>query len=69
MFLKDIRCGDIVEVMDMASLIDPCRSSITGRYHSGEEMQETEAFEKANLVFPSNEKLPECWVNPNYRAE
>lgn len=68
MFLKHLRSGDMVEVMDTAALFDPCESELQGRFHSGEEMQEVETFNKADLIFPSGEALPNCWVNPNYRS-
>lgn len=68
MYLKHKRSGDLVEVIDMGALIDPFKSEITGRYHAGEELQEPANFTKADLVFPSDEALPECWVNPDYRG-
>lgn len=69
MYLKDQKSGDLVEVMTMDNLIDPCQGSITGRFHAGEEMQEATNFEKANLVFPSGENLPSCWTDQNYRQK
>ncbi|MEN8176347.1 MAG: acetyltransferase, partial [Pseudomonadota bacterium] len=33
----------------------------------GEEMQEAESFAKARLAFPSDEPLPRCWTDPNYK--
>ena len=68
MFLKYLRSGDLVEVMDTRVLFDPCETQIQGRFHSGEEMQDVEAFSKADLIFPSGEALPKCWINPNYRS-
>lgn len=66
MYLKDKKTGDMVEVMDVAALIDPCVDQIKGRFHAGEEMQETQGFTKAGLAFPSGEALPQCWTNRNY---
>ena len=31
-------------------------------------MPDPETFNKAELCFCSNEPLPQCWVDPNYRA-
>lgn len=31
------------------------------------ELQEPEAFLKRDLLFPSGEFLPRCWLNPSYR--
>ena len=67
MFLKDKKNGDLVEVLDIKSLVDPCKNTISGRFHAGEEMQDPADFSKANLVFPSDEPLPKCWLDPNYR--
>ena len=68
MYLKERQSGDLVEVLDTSALIDPCMDMVKGRYHAGEEMQEFGPFPKQGLVFPSDEPLPECWVNPDYRA-
>ena len=68
MFLKDTRNGDLVEVLDIKSMIDPCQSQVAGRYHAGEEMQEPANFNKSDLVFPSGETLPRCWIDVNYKG-
>ena len=68
MFLKDRNSGDLVEVLDTGALFDPCKAELVGRFHAGEEMQDPETFSKANLVFPSDEALPRCWLDPNYKA-
>lgn len=67
MYLKHIPSSDLVEVLNLKELLDPCRESITGRLHAGEEMQEPTIFQKAVLVFPSGETLPQCWIDPNYK--
>jgi len=67
MFLKDKTSGDLVEVLDAEALVDPCRETVNGRFHAGEEMQEPRDFAKAELLFPSGESLPRCWVDPHYR--
>ena len=69
MYLKDKKTGDLVEVLDLAAMFDPCRMTINGRFHAGEELQDPAEFEKHDLVFPSDEALPACWVDPNYRAK
>ena len=68
MFLKHLHSGDLIEVVNVAALFDPCEQNVSGRFHHGEEMQEIESFSKENLVFPSGEALPKCWVNPHYRS-
>lgn len=68
MYLKDKASGDLVEVLDTQALFDPFKASIPGRFHAGEEMQEPQDFDKANLVFPSDEALPRCWVDGTYKT-
>ena len=67
MYLKHQPSGDMVEVLDLAALFDPFKTSTRGRFHAGEELQEETEFTKAELQFPSGEPLPRCWVDPHYR--
>lgn len=67
MFLKSKSSGDLVELLEVQNLCDPCKEEIKGRYHAGEEMQDPETFQKSNLIFPSGESLPQCWLNPDYQ--
>jgi hypothetical protein len=67
MYLKQKATGDLVEVLDLALLFDPFRLEISGRLHAGEELQDAATFSKAELIFPSGEPLPRCWVDPHYR--
>ncbi len=68
MYLKHKPSGDLVEVLDIASLTDPYRSKVAGRFHAGEELQDPANFNKAELIFPSGEPLPRCWIDPLYRG-
>jgi hypothetical protein len=68
MFLKEKSTGDLVEVLDMAAMVDPCSTELEGRYHAGEELQDPALFAKDQLIFPSGEALPRCWVDANYRT-
>ena len=67
MFLKDKNSGNLVEILSISNLIDPFQSKVAGRFHAGEEMPDPANFDKADMVFPSDEPLPRCWVDPNYR--
>jgi hypothetical protein len=67
MYLRDKKSGDLVEVMDLGAMFDPCREEVQGRFHAGEEMQDPDDFAKAGLEFPSGEPLPRCWIDANYR--
>lgn len=67
MFLQDKQTGVLVEVVDTLKLIDPMSDKISGRVQEGQEEQPPEEIAKANLVFPSGESLPRCWLDANYR--
>lgn len=69
MFVKHKSSGDMIEVLDLRGLLDPFISRVTGRYHAGEEMPEPELFNKADLMFPSGEPMPRCWVDGAYRSD
>ncbi|HFD80277.1 MAG TPA: acetyltransferase [Gammaproteobacteria bacterium] len=68
MYLRDKKTGDLVEVLDIPAMVDPCVDTIKGRFHAGEELQDPATFAKADLEFPSGEALPRCWTDPDYRS-
>ncbi len=59
--------GALVEVLTLESLYNPCQMEIMGQLQAGEEMQDPESFPKSDLVFPSGESLPRCWLDSHYR--
>jgi hypothetical protein len=67
MYLKHKTSGNLVEVLDVKSLVDPCQEKVAGRFHAGEELQDPENFTKTDLVFPSDEVLPVCWIDAKYK--
>ena len=67
MFLKSKSHGELVELLEIQNLYDPFKKEILGRFHAGEEMQEPEIFLKSELIFPSDEDLPKCWIDPDYK--
>lgn len=67
MLLQDKRTGNLVEVMDIQLLIDPNESEIVVQVQAGEEEQDPAPHKKNNLIFPSGEALPRCWLDANYR--
>jgi hypothetical protein len=69
MFLQHKRSGDLVEILTLQELYNPCQREIVGKMHAGEEMQDPESFEKSEMIFPSGEPLPRCWLDPNYRIQ
>jgi hypothetical protein len=67
MYLKLKASGDLVEVLDLTTLFDPFKTEVPGCLHAGEELQEPATFRKPELVFPSGESLPRCWLDPHYK--
>lgn len=67
MFLQLKDSGYLIKVIDFQELIDPNSRVIRAQDQLGQEEQEPETYQKQNLVFPSGESLPLCWVDPNYR--
>lgn len=63
--LKD--SGSIVEVADIQQLINPMSDVIKGQDQLGQEEQDPVNYKKENLIFPSGESLPRCWLDANYR--
>ena len=68
MYLKHKISGSLVEILDVAALCDPCREAVKGRFHAGEELQDSTEFSKQELTFPSGEMLPRCWVDRHYKS-
>ena len=69
MFLKKKSDGHLVEVLSLDDLFNPMHSYLIGRLHYGEEVQDSEKFEKLDLIFLSGENLPQCWLDVHYRDE
>jgi hypothetical protein len=68
MFLKHARSTDLIKVSDLDELFNPLTGCVHGCSQGGQEEQDVDAFSKAELVFPSGEPLPRCWVDANYRS-
>lgn len=66
MYVKHKPTGDMVEVLDINALINPNSAIMAGRFHAGEELQDPAYFSKSDLIFPSNEPLPRCWLDADY---
>ena len=69
MYLKDKTNGELVEVLTLRELFDPFQCEVVGRYQQGEEVQDPEKLKKAELLFPSGEVLPRCWIDPHYKDD
>lgn len=66
MFLTYRPDGSLVHVKSLEALLDPFVTTVEGRFHAGEEIQDPQAFLKHELCFPSGEELPRCWLDPDY---
>lgn len=66
MYLKHVPTGDMVEVVDLPDVINPASPTIRARSYAGEIMHRAENFLKTELVFPSGEPLPLCWLDSHY---
>ena len=69
MLLKLKKDNHLMEVEDIAPLINPCEKTVVGRLQWGEEEQDPETFAKDDLCFPSGEELPRCWRDAHYRDD
>jgi hypothetical protein len=69
MLLKSKSSDGLIEIAELEELINPAKDRVTGQAQSGEEEQEPESFKKEDLVFPSGEKLPLCWLDSNYKLK
>tara|TARA_R110002167_G_scaffold189988_2_gene392199 strand:- start:121 stop:366 length:246 start_codon:yes stop_codon:yes gene_type:complete len=68
MFMKVKRSDDLVRIDDLQMLASPLEESVKGCRQAGEEEQDAEMFRKTDLVFPSGESLPKCWVDADYQV-
>ncbi|MBW4552279.1 MAG: acetyltransferase [Aphanocapsa sp. GSE-SYN-MK-11-07L] len=68
MLLKEKDSGLLIEVLDLEALFLPTHDDVLGQKQAGEEEQDPELYLKSKLMFPSDENLPKCWLNPNYQS-
>ena len=67
MLLQVKDSDDLVKILDIQELLDPNSDIVHGQDQEGQEEQDPDSFKKENLVFPSGETLPRCWLDANYR--
>lgn len=68
MLLQIKDSSELVKLADMQQLIDPNLDTVQGQKQQGQEEQPVDSFKKENLVFPSGENLPRCWLDVNYKT-
>lgn len=69
MLLQEKQTGNLVKILDVQALINPAEAEIHGRVQEGQEEQDPESFAKDELIFPSGESLPRCWLDADYRLD
>jgi hypothetical protein len=69
MLLQNKENGTLVEILDIQEVISPSHAEIMIQVQSGQEEQDPESISKQNLVFPSGESLPRCWIDADYQKE
>jgi hypothetical protein len=67
MLLKEKDSGLLIEILDLEALFLPTHDDVLGQKQAGEEEQDAELYPKSELLFLSNEQLPNCWIDPDYR--
>jgi hypothetical protein len=69
MLLQKKENGTLVEILNIQEVISPNQTEVMGRVQVGEEEQDPEPVQKQNLIFPSGESLPRCWIDAEYQQE
>ncbi len=69
MLLKSKKEDGLVEIADVSELINPFKAEVMAQIQAGEEEQPAEPFEKSDLIFPSGENLPQCWLDGDYQSK
>lgn len=69
MLLQKKENGTLVEILNIQEVISPNQTEVMVQVQAGEEEQDPEPVQKINLVFPSGEKLPRCWLDAEYQKE
>lgn len=69
MLLKNKDTDGLIEISELEELINPLSDKVKGQIQAGQNEQSPELFSKENLVFPSGEKLPLCWLDSDYKTK
>ena len=67
MLLKNPKTDELIKISEFEELIDPFQDSVSGKSQAGQNEQPPESFSKKDLVFPSGENLPLCWLDSDYK--
>ena len=69
MLLKSKEEDALIEINEVDELINPLTEEVKGQVQAGQNEQPPETFKKSDLVFPSGEDLPQCWLDSNYKKK
>ena len=69
MLLKNKQTDGLIEISKLEELIDPAQDKVIGQIQAGQNEQPPEPFNKKDLVFPSGENLPLCWLDIDYKSK
>jgi hypothetical protein len=69
MLLKSKEDDGLVEINEVSDLIDPFKEEVMVQMQEGQNEQPPEPVKKSDLVFPSGEALPLCWLDSNYKLK
>jgi hypothetical protein len=69
MLLQKKENGTLVEIQNILEVISPNQTEVMVKVQAGEEEQDPESVQKTNLIFPSGESLPRCWLDAEYQKE
>lgn len=67
MLLKSKDTQDLIKILDLEALINPAQDTVSGQDQAGQEEQSPTEYSKTDLVFPSGETLPRCWLDADYK--
>lgn len=66
MLLKSKTDTTLIEISEVDELINPFKDQVEGKIQEGQNEQPSESFSKEDLIFPSGEDLPRCWLDSDY---
>lgn len=69
MLLKEVKTGQLVEIVEVTELLNPENSEIMAQMQAGQNEEPPSPFLKEELIFPSGEPLPRCWLDADYRDD
>jgi hypothetical protein len=66
MYLKHVPTGALIEVLNLSNIVNPFLFAVRGKSQADEDAADIDFFNKTDLVLPSGEPLPLCWIDRHY---